>query len=195
MSEVLVVYDAAVTGADGRSWTAQACGRVAEDGLWEGWLEFLPQAAETSPVRTGRETGQPNRNDLVYWAQGLTQAYLEGALDRALRRNDVVTAVPDVRTRPVFDRPAKRREWTTPERIPRALLNPFEVYLQGEDVLLDQLAALDAPRLRDIAVAYGFGDVQQTTTMGHAQLTSLIMAGVRTGGSGGVPEADLRHRP
>jgi hypothetical protein len=35
-------------------------------------------------MRTPRETEQPNREDLAYWATGLTQVYLEGALTRAL---------------------------------------------------------------------------------------------------------------
>ena len=33
---------------------------------------------------TDRETTQPNLRALEYWATGLTPAYLEGALDRAL---------------------------------------------------------------------------------------------------------------
>jgi hypothetical protein len=54
------------------------------DGLWEGWIEFIPTDGG-APLRSRRETTQPNRDDAVYWATGLTPVYLEGALERALR--------------------------------------------------------------------------------------------------------------
>ena len=34
-------------------------------------------------LRTGQETSQPNRDALAYWASGLEDVYLEGALARA----------------------------------------------------------------------------------------------------------------
>ncbi|HEX4684914.1 MAG TPA: hypothetical protein VH277_19500 [Gemmatimonadaceae bacterium] len=200
MSEVLVVYDATFTGPDGRTWTAQVCGGVAGDGLWEGWLEFLPRTADGPAVRTGRETEQPNRYDLLYWAQGLTQVYLDGALLRALTPGDPavsVRAIRDVQARPAFGAfggAARGAERLSADRVRRALLNPFEVYLQGEDILIHQLAALDAPRLRDIAITWGFGSADQTAGMGHEELTSLIIARVRPR-SGAPPATDLRQRP
>jgi len=83
MAEVLVKFTTPVKGEDGRLYEAEACGGVSEDGLWEGWIEF---SAETSDLvyRSARETTQPNRNDLLYWAKGLTEVYLEGALKRAI---------------------------------------------------------------------------------------------------------------
>lgn len=65
-------------------YRAQACGAAMDDGLWEGWIEFIPLSGG-APMRTGRETTQPNRTDTLYWATGLSPAYLEGALERALR--------------------------------------------------------------------------------------------------------------
>lgn len=195
MSEVLVIYDAPITGSDGRRWAARACGRVADDGLWEGWLEFLPLASEASPIRTSRETEQPNRTDLLYWAQGLTRAYLEGAVNRALAPSRPVAADREVGAQSVFGSPAERPDRPSGNPPMRAPLNPFEVYLQGEDVLLKQLAALDASRLRDIAVAYGFGDAARAADMGREELTALIVADVRTGRTGKTRDSDLRQRP
>jgi hypothetical protein len=192
MSEVLVIYDTPISGADGQSWTAQACGRLADDGLWEGWIEFLPRQADASPVRTGRETEQPNRDDLLYWAQGLTQAYLEGAVERALAPSHPIAPMREVPAQSVFGSPAATVERSLVDRAPHALLNPFEVYLQGEDILVKELGALDTPRLRDIAVAYGFGEMDRLAAMGHGELTSLIVAGARAGRSGGLRETDLR---
>jgi hypothetical protein len=80
---VLVKFNNVVPGEDGRSWRAQACGRQAAENMWEGWIEFEPSDGGAE-IRTPRETTQPNLEDLEYWATGLTEAYLEGALVRAL---------------------------------------------------------------------------------------------------------------
>lgn len=82
MAQVLVKFTEPIRGSDGRTWDAQACGDTADDGLWEGWIEFTPEGGG-EPARTARETEQPNLADLQYWAQGLTMVYLEGALARA----------------------------------------------------------------------------------------------------------------
>jgi hypothetical protein len=50
--------------------------------MWEGWLEFLPLDGG-EPLCTGRETTQPNRDALAYWASGLEPIYFEGAFERA----------------------------------------------------------------------------------------------------------------
>src|SRR6185503_20365593 len=84
MAEVLVEFDTVVVGDDGTRWSPQVCGGVADDGLWEGWIEFTSANSSIAPVRTPRETEQSKRDDLMYWAQGLSQVYLEQALRRAI---------------------------------------------------------------------------------------------------------------
>ena len=83
MARTLVQFDAPVVDASGVRYTAKACGREREDGLWEGWIEF-ENARNGSIVRTIRETTQPNLTDLTYWATGVTPVYLDGALARTL---------------------------------------------------------------------------------------------------------------
>lgn len=83
MPEVVLRFNAALDDAEGRVYAAQVCGREAEDGMWEGWIEFDPGDGG-AVLRTPRETGQPNRGALEYWATGLTATYLEGALKRAV---------------------------------------------------------------------------------------------------------------
>jgi hypothetical protein len=68
--------------ADGRPYTAEAWGQQRDDGTWVGWLEF--RAADV--LRTERDTTQPDRDALSYWASGLEPVYLEGALARARPR-------------------------------------------------------------------------------------------------------------
>jgi hypothetical protein len=83
MHDVLVKFDEPITDPIGAKYFAQAVGREREDGLWEGWLEFVAAFVGSPTIDSGRETTQPNRTDLEYWAQGLTKAYLQGALVRA----------------------------------------------------------------------------------------------------------------
>jgi len=52
-------------------------------GTWEGWLDFVPLSAVLPSRRTGRETTQPDRAALEYWATGLEPLYLAGAFERA----------------------------------------------------------------------------------------------------------------
>lgn len=95
MAEVLVVFDEPVE-IDAGAYDARVCGGIAEDGLWEGWLEFRPSGKPDEWVRGGRETEQPNLDDLRYWAGGLTRAYLQGALTRALRNEGPPVTHTDV---------------------------------------------------------------------------------------------------
>ncbi len=173
MAEILVEFDTAVYGADGTRWAPRVCGGVAVDGLWEGWIEFTPIDEAIDGVRTARETEQPNRGDLMYWAQGLTQTYLEGALSRALSR-------PPARPRRAsrFDS-APRRPLPADVAVARPVLNPFDVYQQGEDVLVKELSALDVRRVRDIAVAFGFLSPAAASGKTRDELTPAIVAGVR----------------
>lgn len=82
MPEVLLQFQSPVADRAGRFYSARAIGSEMPDGMWHGWVEFVPRDGG-EPLVTGRETSQPNRADTVYWATGLTQIYLEGALARA----------------------------------------------------------------------------------------------------------------
>lgn len=160
MAEVLLEFEGRLLGPDQRAYEARVCGRERDDGLWEGWLEFV---ADDNVVATGRETTQPGRDQLHYWATGLTAAYLDGALLRTLR------PAPEVRPRavahatPAFDRPAPHvgrpaaAETARVEPAARAVLDPFAVYDEGEHVLHGQLEALNEGQLRTIIRAYGLG--------------------------------------
>lgn len=86
MADVFLEYQTPFFVHDGRRpYRARACGGKAHDGTdrWHGWIEFLP-IDSGAPIRTARETTQPNRRCTVYWSTGLTRVYLEGALERAL---------------------------------------------------------------------------------------------------------------
>ncbi len=58
-------------------------GEAGGTGPWEGWIEFVPLDGAVTSRRTGRETTQPDRVALEYWATGLEPLYLLGAFERA----------------------------------------------------------------------------------------------------------------
>lgn len=63
-----------------REWHVRIEGVQRDDGTWAGRIVF----ADGTTIRvTDRETSQPNREALAYWASGLELVYLEGALGRA----------------------------------------------------------------------------------------------------------------
>ena len=201
MAEVLTEFEATVRDESGREYIARACGRECPDGHWEGWLEFVPLDGGVV-VRSARETTQPNRVDTEYWATGLTPIYLEGALRRALAPVEIVERVIDVR--PMYDEPATNRRIVSVSgaRAVRArpVLNPFQVFEQGEDILRGQLAALDGPRLRDIIRGYSLakGDSTELMRVSEAELTDIILTaardqGDRTGANAGAPARRSRE--
>ena len=50
-------------------------------------LEFLPVNEKTERITSDRETTQPNRDAVDYWAQGLSRVYLSGlSTGRGYRR-------------------------------------------------------------------------------------------------------------
>jgi hypothetical protein len=185
MAIVLVQFDTPIVDSAGRTFIARACGREGEDGLWQGWIEFEP-ADGGMTLRTPRETDQPNLKDIEYWATGLTFTYLEGALERAERPHETRPPRRVIDARPAFDGPAPPFAATaTPgaagSPVAHAVLDPFEVYVQGEDVLREQLGAMDEGHLRSIIRAHQLtGDGRlDLAVLGRAELSELIVAGVR----------------
>jgi hypothetical protein len=176
MAEVLVEFTDPVETEDGMRYIARACGAPADgNGLWHGWIEFIPTTGG-EVLRSPRETTQPNRQDTLYWATGLTAVYLEGALNRARRS---LERAPDEHPapRPVYEGPAAEPTPATAE----AVLNPFSVYRKGEATLRAQLGALATWHLVNIVRAYALSDLGAAALnrMTAAELTELIVAAAR----------------
>jgi len=83
MAELIQTYAEVLRDARGDEFVASAHGEERADGTWEGWIEFRPAAGVGDVRRTGRETTQPDRGALRYWASGLEPVYLQGAFARA----------------------------------------------------------------------------------------------------------------
>jgi hypothetical protein len=174
MAEVLHVFEDPIL-LNGVPYTAQVAGRP--DGhIWEGWIEFAADDG-SDLLRTPRETTQPDRAALIYWATGLSGTYLEGALRRAL--DPPLTRVVSARPEALFDAPAPS---TVAEVYPvdRAVLDPFSVGAKGEDLLRRELGALRGWHLRNIIRAYQLAsDAIDLEAMNEPALVELIVAAVR----------------
>jgi hypothetical protein len=176
VAEVFVEFAEPVVSKDGATYIARACGGETDNGMWQGWLEFVP-IDSGEPLRSGRETTQPNRQDTEYWATGLTPIYLEGALDRALNPLTKVPARPA--PEPVFNAPAPDIAAAPPAG--ESVLNPFSVYRKGESLLRSQLSALSAWHLVNIVVAHDLSeqDPADLAVTPAPVLVELIVASVR----------------
>ena len=82
--ELLQQYHPIRGGAGREAFVPHAFARRRPRGMWEAWLLFLSVDSNRAVI-TARETTQPRREHVLYWAQGLGSIYLRGALDRALR--------------------------------------------------------------------------------------------------------------
>jgi hypothetical protein len=195
MAQVFAQFNDPVVSADGTPYRARACGAPMSDGLWEGWIEFVPIDGG-APIRSPRETTQPNRNDTVYWAGGLTPIYLEGALDRALKPLIRKVAVPAY---PAFDAPADGAI-TAVEVRPvghEAALDPFSAYEKGEALLRKELGALSAWHLVNIIMTHRLSDEPVTVLNGlpALMLIDLIVMGVRDHMMAYHVSADMERSP
>jgi hypothetical protein len=83
MSELIQRFVPQLHDDDGVAYTVTAWGEKTPQGTWEGWLEFYPSDTAKAILRTERETTQPNRTAVEYWASGLEPLYFEGAFERA----------------------------------------------------------------------------------------------------------------
>ena len=178
MAETLLVFQFPVLAPDRTAYEARACGSEMDTSGWQGWLEFVPIDGG-SPVRSGRETTQPNRTDTEYWATGLTTVFLEGALVRALSRAPLVpVALPQPS---VFSGPAPSLTKRAAEVSPASVLNPFSIIEKGEGLLRSQLGALSAWHLVNIALEYELTEepVERLNRISADSLVEIIVQGTR----------------
>jgi hypothetical protein len=150
VAEILVEFSDIVLKSGGRAYTARVVGTESGNGMWRGWIEFV-SIDDGTVVASGRETTQPNREDTLYWATGLTAVYLEGALERTLNSR-TAGARPHMA--------AAASESNASSHVPRTdtVLNPFAAYRKGELMLRRQLQALSSWHLVNIITAHDLSE-------------------------------------
>ena len=177
MAEVLVSFDQPVADDLGE-FHARAVGRLADDGMWEGWIEFTPIDGTSEVLVTGTESRQPEREHLVYWATGLTPIFLEGALHRA-RRPLTVRIRPVEVPNSTAPRPRDPVVSVVMPSGPEPVLDPFEIGSKSLDVLKQELGALNRPRLLNIIVAFDLNPAgEDVSWLSDHQLVHFIVTAV-----------------
>ena len=83
MAELIHEHSTPIKTPDGLRFAARTYGEERPGGTWVGWIEFTPVDGEGPTLVTDRETTQPNKLTLDYWASGLEPIYFEGAFERA----------------------------------------------------------------------------------------------------------------
>jgi hypothetical protein len=83
MEQLLQQFEKPIFDKSGVSYTVFLYGRNRPGDTWQGWLVF--ERFDGKRFATDVETTQPNADTILYWAGGLTSAYFDGALERALR--------------------------------------------------------------------------------------------------------------
>jgi hypothetical protein len=179
MADVLRSFDEPIRHSSG-SYAARVVGRPAQDGMWEGWLEFIPlEPGSGEVVVSSVESRQPERAHLEYWAKGLSVVYAEGSLDRAVHPIAVRTRVAE---RPASHAPAARVITAPVHGVapgPEPVLDPFEIGARSLDVLGQELNALNRPRLLNIIDAYDLNPGgEDIAWMSDAQLVRFIVVAV-----------------
>ena len=71
MTELIADLPYRVVDAAGGEYYASVAGEQRADGVWDGWLEFVP-TDESDAFVTDVETTQSTRADLVRWADAVT---------------------------------------------------------------------------------------------------------------------------
>jgi hypothetical protein len=89
MAELIWQHATRVRTPEGIVYAAKTYAAPQSDGTWAGWLEFTPEAGDGPVLRTERETTQPSRDAVLYWATGIEPVYLQGAFER---RAHVITS-------------------------------------------------------------------------------------------------------
>lgn len=96
MERLLQEFEAPIRDAAGLLYRVFVYGRSRPGDTWQGWLVF-ERATDGRRFATDIETTQPNAEAVLYWATGLTDAYFDGALARAMNprpRDRSAVAVP-----------------------------------------------------------------------------------------------------
>jgi hypothetical protein len=172
MAEVLVRFTEVVQDDSGTSYRAQASGALGADGLWEGWIEFIGESGRA--LRSPRETTQPNRDAILYWAEGLTAAYLEGALRRAQRALLEPAARASIAEASIFSGPASTKPARVPPQPARPVLDPWSTFAQGEGVLRQQLSALSRDHLLAVIDGYALPIEVKASATDHELVENIV---------------------
>jgi hypothetical protein len=84
VERLLQQFEQPITDGVGNIYTVYVYGRSRPADTWQGWLVF-ERLNDGRRFSTDVETTQTSAEAILYWATGLTGAYFDGALARAMK--------------------------------------------------------------------------------------------------------------
>lgn len=179
-ARILRTFDGVLAGRDGRMFVARIGAHRGPDGRWEGWVEFVPRDGG-SVLRSARETTQSDLRNMERWTWALGRVYLEGSLERTLKRGEGWSGRdPTPTPTPTSGPPAPGARGADRPAPDDVALNPMLHYRRGEASLRRRVEDLPPAELRAIALAYRFdGEGIDVATLDRSALVEIILAGVR----------------
>jgi hypothetical protein len=185
-ARLLQQFEAPFIDGSGERYTVYVYGRTEPGDNWKGWLVFERHSDRTR-LSTGVETTQPNVEAVTYWATGLSDAYFEGALQRALAPPAKPHPVPVVAAPP----------HRTLSEIERAVLASFgrrhRTRLQTQSIMED-LPDAHADVVRALEDLEKQGGLLVRQTEAGTDWVLLTENGVEAAGVGDVPRSDTIER-
>ena len=165
MPEVINELETTIVSPRGDEYYVQVVAEQLATGLWDAWLEFVPVDDALDALLTKTETTQPTRDDVVHWAEMLSETYLKGAFGRAVTVNEG--------GRPGRDYPTTT---VTEDLDP---FDPFDEWSSGTSALRVRLRALTRPELIAMIQMYDLNPgAQSLTRLSDAQLVTFIVTAV-----------------
>ncbi len=183
MEQLLQQFEKPIIDKSGVSYTVFLYGRSRPGDTWQGWLVF-ERSNDGKRFATDVETTQPNSDAILYWSTGLTPAYFEGALERALRapQADRTAVAAPASLGDGVDSAMRRRRLGNLER---AVLSAFQVHRTVRlrtDILLNELPYAHADTIRALEDLEKQGRLLVRGTEEGSDWLFLTEAGVEAAG-------------
>jgi hypothetical protein len=192
MEQLLQQFEKPIVDKSGVSYTVFLYGRNRPGDTWQGWLVF--ERFDGKRFATDVETTQPNADTILYWAGGLTPAYFDGALERALRAPQADRTAVDAPT-PLgasVDSAMRKRRLG---KLESAVLSSFQRHATVRlrtDILLNELPYAHADTIRALEDLEKQGGLLVRRTEEGRDWLFPTEAGAEATGVEGIPHETVR---
>lgn len=192
MERLLQQFEKPIADASGVLYTVYLYGRSRPGDTWQGWLSF-ERVSDGRRFVTDVETTQSNAEGILYWATGLTDAYFDGALERAQHSEQPqkpvvsrhVSLVDDL-----ADTQTRRRHLADLERAVLACLMRHRTTRLTSQAIFDEVAAANADVVRALEDLEKQGGMVIRRTEQGNDLVFLTPSGIAATGLAGLDRTE-----
>jgi hypothetical protein len=192
VERLLQEFERTITDAAGATYRVFLWGRSRPADTWQGWLVF-ERLTDGHRFTTDVETTQPNAEALLYWATGLSNAYFDGALERAKtpHRHPQNVVVPEPIVSAIGDSASRRQRLADVERAVLASFTGRRITRLLTRTLLDDLPYAHADVVRALEDLEKRGGLLVRRTEEGNDWLFLTTAGAEAAGVATVPTTTM----